>query len=785
MKYIQLLVMLCGLCAADYILEKGIGTFVPEPVSDATTIGMENGFSFDTRIGEPQLPSNLKIESYEPGAYGYFLVQFNGPIYTVWKEQLSSKGVQIYAYWPNYAYLVGMRTDQVETVKALPFVRWIGIFQPAYKVHSELFNKHGERMIDVQLYPDTDISKVLTKIKATGAIVLDYQASAIGKLVYLKYDLSRIADIARIPEVLAIVPWNPDLPVNENSQWVCQKGWASADTSRPIWRKGIRGQRMRIGYSDTGIRTTHNAYRDPAIAISDSGHYPNHRKIVAYLLYPRAVYGDVGTTYHGSHVGGTIAGDDSINGGTDRNDGIAYKGRLFFVDIANASGSLVTPAGLDTLYNMIYYDVISGPVRQHSASWGRTGTGYIDRDAWSDAYHWKHKDFLDLFAAGNSGPTYRSIIHAAYAKNVLAVGALQNGTLSNQIASFSSRGPTVDGRIKPTVCTPGQNIMSVDGAGDTGYKLLSGTSMATPACNGSAGLIRQYLKEGWYPSGAANPPDSFGYISQALMRAMLIVSADPNVGTFVVPDSNIGFGRVDLDSVLYFTGEQRKLAIWDDLQGLNTGQYKDFQIQVNDSTLAFRAAMVWTDTAAAIGSNPNIVNNLNLQLTNPYGTYYRGNQYSGGQSVADPASYDIRNVEEVARINVPRKGIWTIRVTAQSVAYPPQPFALVLTGGIAPVVGIEDGALPKSINCTSMISITPNPTATKTTINLQLANRTQVTLRVFDVTGRLVKTIINENRERGCYTVYWAIDKNIASGVYFIHFESSNVKQTQPVIVVR
>lgn len=771
--------------AGSCIVESGGGVFVPYQQENNTIIGVENGYSFDTRLGEPILPDNLKIEFYPEGSYGYYLVQLTGPIYTEWKEKLQEQGIQIYAYWPYNAYLVGMTTDKLEVVRSMPFVQWIGIFQPAYKINIELQNRKGIAQIDAQLFPDAELTKVFEKFEQVGAKILSFQSSSFGKIVYLEYELSKIHEIARIPEVLSISPWHPDVSFNENSQWVCQKGWAAADTSRPIWRKGIRGQNMRLGFSDTGIRTTHNSYRDPAIAISDSGHFPNHRKIVAYLLYPRAAFGDVGTTYHGTHVGGTIAGDDSIVGGTNRNDGVAYKARLFFVDIANAAGSLVTPAGLDTLYQLIYYDVISGPVRQHSASWGRTGTGYIDRDAFSDAYHWRHKDFLDIFAAGNSGPSYRTIMHAAYAKNVVAVGALQNGTSSNQIASFSSRGPCLDLRIKPTVCTPGQNIMSADGAGDTLYKLLSGTSMATPACNASAGLIRQYLKEGWYPSGVANPADSFGYISQALMRAMLIVSADPNVGTFVVPDSNIGFGRVDVESVLFFAGDARRLAIRDELTGLQTGQYRDFQIQVSDTTLALRAALVWTDTAAAVGSNPNLVNDLNLQMTNAYGTYYRGNQMSGGQSVANPASYDNRNVEEVCRINVPRSGIWTIRVSAQNIPYPPQPFALVITGGMIPIVGIEEGSAPAPINTSSFTSMVPNPSKDKTTITFQLATKTMIRIKVFDVVGRLVTTLLNEERNPGFYQYQWSIHPDIANGIYFVQFEGGNTKQTRPIIVVR
>jgi hypothetical protein len=496
------------------------------------------------------------------------------------------------------------------------------------------------------------------------------------------------------------------------------------------------------------------------------------------MILTGAAFGDVGSTYHGSHVGGTIAGDDSVNGNANANDGVAYQARLYFVDIANASGSLVTGTDLAPLYDIMYNEALVGPIRQHSASWGRAGTGYTDRDAFSDAWLWKRKDFCDIFAAGNSGPSYRSMNHPANAKNVIAVGAVQNGTASNAIASFSSRGPTVDLRIKPTVCTPGQGIMSVDGAGTTGYKSLDGTSMATPACNASAGLIRQYLKQGFYPSGAANPADSFSYISAVLIRAMLIVSADPNVGSYVVPDSNIGFGRVDVDSVLYFSGDKRRVALWDDTMGVATGAYREFQIQVTDTTQPLRASLVWWDTAAAIGANPALVNNLDFQITNAQGTFYRGNQMSGGVSTPNPGAYDARNVEEIIRVNVPRSGIWTIRVTGTNVSYPRANFAIAVTGGLTPVIGIDDGSAVQPARAIVRLGALPNPFNNRTTVNYQINRRAKVTIKLFDVCGRLAVTLHEGMKAPGRYSFDWRPDDNLRAGVYFLHLDAGDLRET-------
>jgi hypothetical protein len=96
------------------------------------------------------------------------------------------------------------------------------------------------------------------------------------------------------------------------------------------------------------------------------------------------------------------------------------------------------------------------------------------------------RGILVVTAAGNSGPGSRSLWTPADGDSVLTVGAEDSlGTL----ATFSSRGPTADGRIKPDFTAPGVAVCVVTGAGLVGR--VSGTSLATPLLAASAALVKQ------------------------------------------------------------------------------------------------------------------------------------------------------------------------------------------------------------------------------------------------------------------------------------------------------
>jgi subtilisin family serine protease len=783
MKYLSLFLTVTALFAVDIHAPGRVEYFTPAVDVNPDFIGFSNGYTIDTRIGEPNLPANLRIDGYD-GA-GYYLLQVKGPVYSEWLDALKNLGIDVIVYIPNYSFIVYADQGQIDQARAKDFVKWTGIYQPAFKLEKELLNARGTARVALQLFPTASVASVRRIIESQGYPVVLTTDNELCKTVEAIVDLGNISTLARIPDVQWIQRWSEPTLVNSNSQWVCMTGYKASGPGadsvyRRSWTKGVIGRGVVLSLTDSGITTAHLQFYDAAYPITAPGVFPNHRKIVAYKNYTGAVFGDnANFSWHGTHTDGTTAGNDTLLGPSVY-DGIAKEARLYFVDIGSDAG-LVVSTDLTPMYDTVYLGRgLPYQILQHSGSWGwgnSSGT-YLLQDASTDAYAYKYPRLLNIYAAGNEYNAM-TLRNPGISKNSITVGATGNGTVSNTIAGFSSRGPTQDNRIKPNLCAPGDVLYSAAGGSTNQYASLSGTSMATPSVNGTIGLMRQYLLAGYYPTGAARAADSIRYISANLLRAMAIVSTDPNVGAYVPPSFDMGWGRIDAESVLFYTGDARKLIIKDDTVGVTTGQSRVDSFNVN-SGIPLRICVVWTDTAAAPSATRTLVNNINVQLTAPGGTFYRGNLYTGGVSTANPATWDTTNVEECFRVNAPATGRWRLTVTGQNIPNGPMGFAYAITGDISPIVGIEENTNP----LVPIEKVIFNPiTNGRILLKVSLAAKGRVEARLIDLTGRIVETIARTDLPAGESVL--DLHSQLPSGVYFLEVKTSSAHKIGKLLIVR
>lgn len=750
---------------------------LPASVTGPMTLDFVQGYRFDPLVSQPALPSNLTITGYPKGTKGYYLVQFAGPIQGAWKERITALGGKFIDYQPHYAFLVRMDESTRRKVEAFPEVRWVGLFQPAYKLYPAVTDGVGPKTVLLVLFYDEDGSAILKQLETMGAGEFVTDFNWINKSLRCKIPVGRLVEVARIPGVAWIEPWSEWELDCDQAQWVIQKGLPPTDTTRTIWRKGIRGEGMIITHTDDGLYLDHCMFRDP----SNPNPGVTHRKVIFRNTAQNG--------WHGTNTAGIVAGDDSVTGGGMPYDGMAPKARLYEQYYGSLSSDWDMNQWFTTPYNGVDSSGKNLAPRTSTSSLSRKDTFniYIFTDMTMDQFIWNgHRDYLHCNSMGNFGNN--TMGHPPVAKDIISVGGLDNGVNATNIYPSSSRGPTADGRRKPTLMTPGgMNITAATNTGACVFDTFGGTSGATPVMTGGMTLMRQYFKEGWYPSGTKRIQDTLNP-SAALLKAVAMAGSDPNITGFTVPDTNIGWGRLDLDSSLYFAGEVRKLWIMDNIAGLSTGDSLIYSINVTNGAVPFRVALSWSDYPGTMRAAIILVNNLDLTVTSPGGTDYKGSVYSGGQSTTG-GLYDTLNVEECFRLNAPAVGTWKIKVKARNVPQGPQPFGLAATGGIS-ASGVEQGeirepVLPKEFDLWAI----PNPMGDQTEISFALPKPSTAILRIYTLTGQLVKTLTEGQHGAGIFRVSWdgrdLLGTKVPSGVYFYRLETPTFSSTKKMVVVR
>ena len=487
----------------------------------------------------------------------------------------------------------------------------------------------------------------------------------------------------------------------------------------------------------------------PLFEITASNGTSPHRKMAGYFDIAGASTSPRDDSAHGSHVAGSVTADYGANKTPEGHDGMAPGARLVFQSIGTTSGGLSTPSddyqlfrqayrprdpvGVPTSYDAADYNNYrpNEDARTHNNSYGLIAPIIDEGSADAlDEFVWEHEDMVIVVSAGNAGPDAGSIGSPSVAKNNLSSAASANGRQPmvsiDSLASFSSHGPTGDGRLGPDVATPGQIVVSTKGgsAGDDHY--LQGTSMSAPVLTGNATIVRQYFYDGYGPgatggiavgSAAAarrhNP-------SAALVKATIVNGAVRMRGWYTGddgtqrsmdgqwPSGGQGFGLVNLDNSLYFSGDP--LTTWyedvwrasDKAFGVGGGDVREYKIGVAAGA-PLDLTMAYTDAPTGLpAGTPATVNNLDLEVVGPDGTVYVGNNMNTrssasadvGETSGGDAPPDTKNLVERVRVAEPAAGEWTVRVRGSYILEGPQGYALAGSGRLSAPGGTPPTGAP-------------------------------------------------------------------------------------------
>jgi uncharacterized membrane protein/putative ubiquitin-RnfH superfamily antitoxin RatB of RatAB toxin-antitoxin module len=529
-------------------------------------------------------------------------------------------------------------------------VRWIGAQQPAWRLDVDLHQAIGLIDLDLTLAPDVDTTQIEEHLYMAGSDFVrcdDYLCQVIG------LDSEWLPALARDHRLLFIEQHDSIGIVNNYARSI-----STIDATVNNHNGGLDGTGEVGALSDSGLDQDH-------------GDFNNRIRGVYHNYGPDNSAADTNSG-HGTHVSGTMVGDGS---GDSSTRGVAPAATFHFYQLEHDSSGQLARWG--SLYDM-FRDSQQKNAHVQSNSWGaQSSWGQYTSDSRSaDSFLHDYDDFLVLFAAGNEGSQgSQSIAPPATAKNVLTVGASTTGrpgtASSGQVASFSSIGPTADGRIKPDIVAPGVQICSAraeeaqqpagwscssarhSGTTTPLYMSADGTSAAAPVVGGAALLARQFLRT----ELSISNPDS------ALIKAILINGAR-DLGTANIPNMDEGWGQLDLEESLYpYDGVIAKNIFYDTSQTLAPGLSYAYNYAL-DGSYGVDVTLVWNDqegSSSASQSAARLVNDLDLTVTSPDGTVYKGNDFANGFSTTGGSKDSLNNVERV-RLSSGPAGDWTISV---------------------------------------------------------------------------------------------------------------------------
>ncbi len=737
--------------------------------------------------GQTALPLDpeLTLGALPAGQSAYYLVQFAGPVQGAWRAAVQATGAQLLEYIPDNAFVIRMTPEQANQVKGQANVRFVDPYQPGYKFNLAL-DASTAKTYTVLVHNGADAKAVGQAIIAQNIPVLSRQ----NDILVVSANGPQVKAIAKLSDVAWIEEKLPDQALNDygggvivGANTVHTNGYTGQNQVIAVADTGLdRGDKIEE-FPDIPNRRIREIFNWPGVI--------NHNCFASIVDDGTQDIDGHGTHVAVSALGAGLAGPNGIGRGVAPEAELVFQAVQNYVVMKAECGGTAESQyrfiGLPNDTRELFAQAYRAGARIHNNSWGADVNGAYTANA-AQVDHFMHQipDMTIVFAAGNAGVDRNgdgivdngSIGSPGSAKNVITVGASENartdgfpcdnnlsykdrstdqtcaemggrnlitpwlgwgftaGPLRNdpsagnaeQMAGFSSRGPTRDGRIKPDVVAPGTWILSGysdmyqqgynndpinpqnneyqgDGWGlpySEHYKYAGGTSMASPIVAGAAAIVREFYQE----AHTVTP-------SSALIKATLINSAvdmldenndGVNDNRFPIPNTHEGWGRINLVNATDKTAQ-----FVDDPTGIATGNVARHSYTIPGGGGPLKITLVWNDAPGNPMAGPDLVNNLDLVVTSPEAVTYIGNHFGGGWTLQGGGQADRTNNVENVYIQTAAPGIWTVEVRGTNVPVSPNPN---LPGGTQPFALVVDyqGAsdncvITGDINCDRTVNI--------------------------------------------------------------------------------
>ena len=575
----------------------------------------------------------------------FVLVQFS--ILPKAQQQLLLKnaGITLTGYFPGNAYLAIInksfnfstaRNFHISSIEVLPADKKI---DAAIASENIIDNKKNETYFAVTLYQGTDKAQAELALIALHTQIVKTKFTD-ASVIFIEKNKKIIDSIASLPFVSYInLQSIKDKILNYNNVGTHSVSALQSPSGRKLDGRGV------------------------SLAIGDNANVSAHVDFTNRVV--DRVYN--GPDYHGTHTSGSMAGGGIID---PRYHGMAPKSLFvsqWFSDVLTNTPSYVTD-----------YNIVATNNSYHSEALGCAGSSIYDvLSNYIDAQAETYKQVLHVVAAGNDGlytcspyPNSFATVKSGWqcAKNVITVGNLYGANYT--IGYGSSKGPVLDGRIKPEIVANGTNTISTYPG--NAYGGFSGTSMSAPVVTGAVALLQQRYRQ--LHSGANG--------SSALMKALMCNSAEDlgNAG----PDYTFGFGLLNARRAVEAIETNRY-----SLSNISNGGNNAQTITVPAGARRLKVMLCWTDKEAAANAAISLVNDLDITITDPSSFVHKPLVLnSAPANVDDPAIErrdSLNNIEQVV-IENPAAGTYTLNVNGHAVPFGPQDYVTTYQLDIPSVV---------------------------------------------------------------------------------------------------
>ncbi|HUX54974.1 MAG TPA: S8 family serine peptidase [Williamwhitmania sp.] len=598
-----------------------------------------NGSSISPPANFQEVRKGLPAEGVKRAAANatHFILQFNSIPTIEEQKQLKAQGITLLDYLHGHAYYVSVSSQFYSiTRNDSKNIRSLMEVKPEYKIEKQLASgnipdyakvDNGYVKVVITFFRDIDEATVksgLANIKM-GNVQMEgvfHQFSAI-------VSIADLAKIASFDWVQNIEPIAPPAELENNHGRTLHRANVLNSSIRGLGY-GLTGKGVKVGLWDADVE--------------------NHRDFNGRVTNREY---EMHTTDHGTHTCGTIAGAGLLD---PIARGMAPDALVYAWNFNTQSNGLSVP------YERLL-SLDNDGIELTSNSWGYNVTtcpnpfAYNGTDHNEDLIAGWYPYFLYVFSAGNN----QTVCSGGYnttsknMKNSLMVAAVD---ATDNMSSFSSFGPSYDGRLIPNISGDGVDVYST--FFNDGYGYMSGTSMATPGVAGTMALVYQRYKD---THGGQRPISSF-------LRALAFNTAHDlgNPG----PDYKFGYGEIDGYRAVQV---MERNTYYVDSVGQAATATKT--ITVPAGAVALRVMLAWTDVAGTPGDQYILVNDLDLSVSHDGNITLPWVLDPSNPSAPAVRDYDGLNNMEQVTLDHPAAGEYTINVDGYAIPDGKQEFAIV------------------------------------------------------------------------------------------------------------